>query len=343
MVIIKRTSVFIGLLIILSMGQSKVCLSQSKVGTTAVPFLGISVGPRATAMGGAFTAMCNDATALYYNPGSIAQMENSQFLACHTGWLVNTSLNWIGFVFKLDPSNAIGIHITHLDYGEEDVTTVDEPEGTGEKWTALDFAAGLSYARNLTDRFSIGGSVKYVQQRLWNESASAFAMDVGLLFVTDFNNMKLGMSISNFGTDMHMDGKDLLKRIDLDPKVLGNNETIVSKLKTENWPLPLFFRVGVAMDLMHLGTNRITIAIDALRPSDNTEIINAGGEIALGNRVFLRGGYKSLFRERSEEGLTLGCGVNLSMGNAITWVFDYTYADFGLFQDIQMMAIGIQF
>ncbi len=343
MVIIRRTSVLAILLILWFMSSVKVCQGQSKVGTTAVPFLGISVGSRATAMGGAFTAMCSDATALYYNPGSIAQMKNSQFLASHTGWLVNTSLNWIGFVYKLDPSNAIGVHVTQLDYGEEDVTTVDQPEGTGEKWTALDFAAGLSYARNLTDRFSIGGSVKYIQQRLWNESASAFALDVGLLFVTDFNGMKLGMSISNFGTDMQMDGRDLLKRIDLDPKVLGNNETIVSKLKTENWPLPLFFRVGIAMDVIRFGMNRMTFVVDALRPSDNTEIVNAGGEIAFGERVFLRGGYKSLFRAKSEEGLTLGCGVNLYTGNTITWNFDYTYADFGLFQDIQMMAIGVQF
>lgn len=343
MVIIRRASILVILLILWFMGLVNVCQGQSKVGTTAVPFLGISVGPRATAMGGAFTAMCNDATALYYNPGGISQMENSQFLVSHTGWLVNTSLNWIGFVFKLDPSNAIGIHVTHLDYGEEDVTTVEQPEGTGEKWTALDFAAGLSYARNLTDRFSIGGSIKYIQQRLWNESASAFALDIGLLFVTDFNGMKLGMSISNFGTDMHMDGKDLLKRIDLDPKVLGNNETIVSKLKTDNWPLPLFFRVGIAIDVMRLGMNRMTIAIDALRPSDNTEIINAGGEIAFGNRVFLRGGYKSLFRDRSEEGLTLGCGVEMSLGSSMIWNFDYTYADFGLFQDVQMISIGFKF
>ena len=343
MVINRRISALFCLLIVLSMSETKVCRGQSKVGTTAVPFLGISVGPQATAMGGAFTAMCNDATALYYNPSGIAQMENSQFLATHTGWLVNTSLNWIGFVFKLDPSNAIGVHVTHLDYGEEDVTTVDQPEGTGEKWTALDFETEFSYARSLTDRFSIGGSVKYIQQRLWNESASAFALDVGLLFVTDFNGMKLGMSISNFGTDMHMDGKDLLKRIDLDPEALGNNENIVSKLKTENWPLPLFFRVGVAMDIMHLGTNRMTLSMDALRPSDNTEIVNVGGEIALRNVVFLRGGYKSLFRDRSEEGLTLGCGVELSLSGSMIWSFDYTYADFGLFQDIQMISIGFKF
>lgn len=343
MVIIQKRIHFIGFMVIIWMLQVGRGMGQSKVGTTAVPFLGISVGSRATAMGGAFTAVCDDATSLYYNPGGIGQMEQSQFLAVHTNWLVNTSLNWIGFVIKLDATNTIGIHVTHLDYGEEEVTTVEQPEGTGERWDALDLAAGLSYARNLTDRFSVGGSFKYIQQRLWNESASAYALDVGLLFITDFNGMKLGMSISNFGTDMHMDGKDLLKRIDLDPDALGNNETIVSKLKTDNWPLPLFFRVGIAMDMIRIGMNRMTIAVDAVRPSDNTEIINVGGELVLKDMVFLRAGYKSLFREQSEEGLTFGGGVNLTLGDMMTWSLDYTYADFGLFQDIQMIAVGVHF
>ena len=316
---------------------------QSKVGTTASPFLGISVGARATAMGGAFVAMGDDATSLYYNPGAIAQAKKSQFLVSHINWLVNTDLNWIGAIINLDGTNVFGVSLTHLDYGEEEVTTVSLPEGTGELWGASDLAASLTFARNLTDRFSIGGTAKYIQQKLWNESASTFALDVGLLFVTGFNDMRLGMSISNFGADMRMDGKELLHRVDLDPETTGHNETIVARLKTEAWPLPLFFRVGLAMDILNNKYNRFTLAADALRPSDNVESINVGGEYAFHNIFFLRGGYKSLFREESEEGLTVGAGLQMAMGPAITWSFDYTFADFGLFEDIHIIAIGLSF
>ena len=212
--------------------------AQSKVGTTAAPFLGISVGPRATAMGSAFTAVARDATVLYYNPGGISRMGQSQLIVAHTKWLVESNINWVGFIFNIDGSNTLGFQFTQLDYGEEKVTTVLQPEGTGEKWRASDLAIGLAYARNLTDRFSIGGSFKYIQQMIWNESSRGFALDIGLLFITQFNDMKLGMSISNFGTDLKMDGKGLLQRIDLDPQYIGHNETIVSKLKTDSWPLP---------------------------------------------------------------------------------------------------------
>lgn len=327
----------------LVLGFFQITLGQSKVGTTAAPFLGISVGPRATAMGSAFTAVGNDATALYYNPGAISRFGRSEFLFTQTDWLVNTKFNWIGFIFNPDGVNAIGFSFTSLDYGEEEVTTVLEPEGTGENWGASDFAAGISYARNLTDRFSIGGTAKYVQMKVWNEKASSFAMDVGLLFITGFHDMRLGMSISNFGSDMKMEGRDLLHRIDLDEESLGNNETLVANLKTDSWPLPLFFRVGVAMDLVNIADNRLTIALDALRPSDNTEIINVGTELNVKDYVFLRAGYKSLFREDSEEGLTAGAGIRLGWGGPISLSLDYTYADFGLFEDIQMLSVGFRF
>ncbi|MGQ9561487.1 MAG: PorV/PorQ family protein [Candidatus Oleimicrobiaceae bacterium] len=317
--------------------------AQTKVGTTAVPFLGISIAPRATAMGGAFAAVGNDATCLYYNPGALSQMSRSQLLVAHTRWLLGTDLNWVGVGLKLDADNALGLSFTHLDYGEEEVTTVYLPEGTGERWGASDIAASLSYCRNLTDRFSIGGSVKYIQQKVWNESASAFALDVGLLFVTQFNDLRLGMSISNFGTDMRHDGRDLLQRVDLDPEHIGHNETIVGKLKTENWPLPLFFRVGVAMDVLRHRDYRLTLAADAFRPSDNTETINVGAEVEMYRLLSVRCGYKSLFRGSSEEGLTAGVGVHLALDPRLAWTCDYTYANFGLFEAVHMVGASVSF
>lgn len=333
-----------GLMIVLLIAAGyNFCSGQAKVGTTAAPFLGISATPRATAMGGAFTAVANDVTTLYYNPGGLARVKGTQILLSHTEWLMGTNFNWIGFAMNFDGVNAVGASITQLDYGEEDVTTVAQPEGTGARWSAGDFAAAISYARNLTDRFSIGGSAKYIQQKIYNESGSAFALDIGLLFTTQFNDMKLGMSISNFGTDLSFDGKDLLHRVDLDEKTIGNNETIVARLKAEKWPLPLFFRVGLAMDVFKTTNSRFTIAVDAFRPSDNDETINVGGEFSVYDGVFLRAGYKSLFRQDSEEGLTLGVGLNYRFGAAGVWSLDYCFMDFGLFENVQMFSVKAEF
>ncbi|MCK5149196.1 PorV/PorQ family protein [bacterium] len=316
--------------------------AQSKVGTTAAPFLGISVSPRAGAMGDAFTALGLDASALYYNPGAISRSGKSQILVSHTNWLVGSNFNWIGFILNVDGQNAFGISLTQLDYGDDEVTTTSEPEGTGEFWTAGDMAISFTYARNLTDRFSIGGSLKYITQSIWHEKSSAVAMDVGLLFISNFNDLRIGMSISNFGGDMRMDGNDLYQRIDLDLNTIGHNENIVGSLKTDYWPLPLFFRVGLAMDVLEFSSNKLTVAVDALRPSDNVETVNVGAEFCFQNLLFLRGGYKSLFLDDSESGLTMGFGANVNMGT-MNMGIDYTFASWGLFEDVHMIAIGMQF
>lgn len=334
----KKFLITIGILIL-----ENALLAQSKVGTTAVPFLGISPGPRAFAMGSAFVAMAEDPLSLYYNPGAMARTQHSRFLASHTQWLLETGYSWVGALLRLNYANVVGISLTYLNYGEEEVSTVWEPEGTGERWGASDLAVGLSYCRNLTDRFSIGGTAKYIQQRIWNESASAFALDIGLLFVTPLQDIRLGMSISNFGTDMRMDGRDLIKKIDLDPESQGHNEAIVAKLKTDNWPLPLFFRVGIAKELWQSKFSRLTMAIDALRPSDNTETLQIGTEMAFYEKIYIRAGYKSLFRKDSEEGLTYGFGLHIPIRGTHGWTVDYTIADYGILQNVHSASIGVTF
>ena len=324
--------------------------AQSKVGTTAAQFLGISVGPIASSMGGAYVSAPGDVSSLYWNPGAIVQADKSEFIFSNTDWLVGTKFRWFGFIMNLDGENAIGVQITQLDYGEDDVTTVANPDGNGEKWSAADLAVGLSYSRRLTDRFSIGGSAKYISERIWNETASNITFDAGLLFVTDFNGLRLGMSMSNFGGDLQLDGMDLYTPIDIDPADAGSNKTLVGKLKTDPWPMPLLFRVGVAMDVVKNDIVRGTIAVDALRPSDNAESVNVGAEVGWQDMVFIRGGYQSLFAQEGpfskvnqQMGLSLGAGVKIPLQGFASTEVDYAFNKFGVFGNLDTIALTIGF
>jgi hypothetical protein len=317
--------------------------AQTKVGTTSAQFLGIPVGARSIGMGGTSVATANDVSSIYYNPGGFAQSRKTEILVSTTDWLVGSKFRWFGGMLNLDGTNAIGLSITQLNYGEEDVTTPENPEGTGERWSAQDFAMALSYSRNLTDRFSMGGSFKYISQSIWNESASTFAFDVGLLFITGFHDMRLGMSISNFGGDMTMDGRDLKKVIDIDPGNAGSNKLNVAKLTTDPWPIPLFFRVGVALDVLKNESTQLTLECDALRPSDNLEVVNLGAEVVLMNLVCLRAGYKSLFQTESEEGLTLGGGLKYEQSVGMGLEVNYAYQKFGKFGNINTFSIAVFF
>jgi opacity protein-like surface antigen len=325
--------------IILTFGMN----GQSKVGTTAAQFLGISVGARATGLGGAFGSVADDATALYWNPAGIARVGHSELSISHTQWLVNTNFNWAGMSLALDRNNSIGVHFTQLDYGEDIVTTIDEPMGTGDRWSAMDVAVGVSYARNLTDRFSVGGSVKYINQRIWSESASAFALDIGMLFITGFNDMRLGVSISNFGTDMKLDGKNLSIRYRLDPDSYGSNDAIPGRLLTDSFVLPLFFRVGVSMDIIKQDKNHLLVSSDALYPNDESPFVSAGLEYTWNNLLSVRGGYRTLFVNEPVETWTFGGGVNISLTPGMRVKIDYVYQEFGVFSNIQSFSVGMSF
>lgn len=316
-------------------------MGQTKVGTTAANFLTIPIGGRATGMGGAFVALANDATSAYWNPAGLVLLNKNEINITHTPWLVGTDLNWLSLALKFGP-NAFAVSFNQLDYGSDEITTAQNPMGTGQKWDAMDLAFGLSYARSLTDRFSFGVTFKYIKQQIWHESATALAMDAGLLFRTDFRRLTIGMNISNFGSEIQTQGKDLLQPVDIDPGNSGNNANIVANMDTDSWPLPLAFTVGLGMDVMQSDDWRVTLASDANHPNNQKLHLNVGSEVSWREMLSLRAGYNSIFKEMAEEGLTLGFGLRYPLGNVVILV-DYSYTDFGVFNEISRYSLNLQF
>jgi len=321
---------------------SYVSFGQTKVGSTAAPFLNIGVGPRAISMGGAFVATANDMTALYWNPAGVARMEANGALFAHTRWFADISYNWAGVLVNMGSFGSAGLSLIYLNYGEMEVTTLAEQDGTGEFFSAKDIAISLTYSYNLSDRFSLGINAKYISQKIWNCSAEAFALDLGTLFISDIYGLRIGATISNFGTEMQLDGKDLFILYDVNPDINGNNDQILAKLKTDAYALPLVFRVGIAKDFV-FQNNRLTIGIDAIHPNDNAEAVNIGGEYAFNENVFIRAGYKSTFLTNTEEGITLGFGLKYELSPGIYANLDYAYQDFGVLSYTQHFGIGIKF
>lgn len=316
-------------------------IGQTKVGTTAANFLTIPIGARATGMGGAHVAVSADATSAYWNPAGLARLSGRQINFTHTPWLVETDMNWLSIAVPFG-ANTFGVNINQLDYGSAEITTADAPMGTGQHWEAEDMAFGLSYARRITNRFSFGVTFKYVKQQIWHESASALAMDVGLLYKTAFSGLTIGMNISNFGSEIRMQGKDLLQPVDIDPGNSGNNENIVAKMDTDAWPLPLAFTVGLGMDVMNRENWRVTVAGDATHPNNQKLHLNFGSEICWRDLLSLRAGYNSLFKEEAQEGLTLGFGLQYPVGGIILSM-NYSYMEFGVFNPVSRYSLNLQF
>jgi long-subunit fatty acid transport protein len=342
----KNFSLFT-LLLFLAMGfnwTGAVAQSVTKVGTSAAAFLRIPVGSKGAAMGSAFVSIADDATAMFWNPGGMARLTKKSLYVDHSPWLPGLDFNYFALALPFEGAGAVGLNVTALTTAEMTRTTIDQPMGTGETFTASSIAVGVAYAYNLTDRFSIGANFKYINEKILNSNATGFAIDIGTLYTTPFDGIRLGVSISNFGNSMRIDGEDLNVRVDIAPNQRGNNQSVVGRLKTNQHDSPLIMRVGLSWEALKSPQNRLTVAVDGLNPNDNSQSVNLGAELGLFNELLvLRGGFNELFLEDREKGFTFGGGVNLGIEGGLKFSGGYAYQDFEHLGGINRFSIALSF
>jgi len=339
-----RLSIGLSLAVLFLVSVSAQSQEVTKIGTTAAKVLSIPVGSRALGMGGAFVSVADDATALYWNPSGIARLDRNEFVFMHSNWLADIRFDFVGLAISMGNAGTVGLSFTAMTMDEMDITTEYNPEGTGETFSAASFVAGLTFARNLTDNFSIGATAKYITENIWNTNASGIALDIGTLFVTPFQGLKLGASITNFGQKMQILGDDLLVQKDIAGGQAGNNESVNAYLATDKFDLPLTMRIGVSKDFINTDFNRLVLAVDGLHPNDNTESINVGGEYStLRNIVAFRGGIKSLGMKNREEKFGIGIGFNYFMAGGRRLKIDYAYEQFVHLNDIHQFTVAVKF
>jgi len=309
----------------------------------AAQFLKLGVGARAIAVGGAFVAEASDLSATYWNPAGLARLHGSAVQLNTTDYLADVTFNMAAFGTRLGKVGTIAFTVLLLDSGNMAVRTEQEPEGTGERFKVQNFALQASYARNLSRQFSIGGSIKFIQERIWHTTASAVAFDIGTLFTTPYSKLRLGANMSNLGPKMRMDGRDILFSEDPNPNTDGTVEIVNAQYRMDAHSLPLLFRVGLAWDAMHTNTHRVVISADASHPNDNHEYINTGIEYSFRELLSFRGGYRNLFESESEHSFTAGAGINLRIDQNLRAIFDYAYADFGRLTQTHWFTLNLLF
>jgi len=316
--------------------------AQSKAGTTIGDFLLIEPSARIAGMGNAGATMYSEIQSVYYNPAAIGLLSSTGVQFSHIPWLAGISYNFAAAALPLGSFGNLYAGVTALNSGEIDVRTVEQEQGTGERYTVSDIAIGIGYGRQVSDRFSVGVQAFYLQETIWHSSLNAFALSVGTLYRISADGLHIGASISNFGTRGRYDGRDLRIKYDQNPEVYGDNGVLPGELVTGDFPLPVLFRVGVGLPV-HLGEqNRLSFAVDALHRSDNTESMNLGVEWEFLQTLMLRGGYQDLFQQDRETGLTLGVGVHYAM-DAVQLSFDYGWVDHGRLEKVNMLTLGVSF
>ena len=303
-----------------------------KLAQTGLQFLKVEMSPRSAAMGGAYTLAGNDATAMFSNPAGMALSDSKgDVFVGRVPWIAGISYNAVALMTSLGNMGNVGISFVNASYGDDIIETrYDALSEKGfEEFGQVDvgaYAVGVSYARSLTDKFTVGGQVKRTYQHLGSNlfpdsstvtnEVSGLAYDFGTVFYPGFKSFRFGMSIRNFSRDF--------------------------RYQEESFSLPLTFRIGFAMDVLDfLGdhSNPLLIAVDAIHPRDYTERINLGAEYLLNNMFAFRFGYRFNY---DIEGLTAGFGAMLNVGPSSIRI-DYAYSDMGPFGMTNRIAVGFSF
>lgn len=286
-------------------------LGAQRVGISTAEFLKIGVGGRASALGDAFVAIANDASALYWNPAGLVQFKDDQVMFSHNMWVVDINHDFLGAVYHLDESNAFGVSFTSLSMQDMQVTTEYQPFGTGEYFTFGDIALAVTYSRKMTEQFSFGGTVRYIEETLDKLKMRGVMIDLGTYYWTGLGTSRFAVAVSNFGNQLAPDGEVVL----------------IGQRKASQWQSfspPTVFRIGFALEPYQDEINKFTASIQLNHPNDNSENVATGVEYSWKNMFFLRGGYKF---NVDEQNYSFGAGVNLPVSIANVTV-DYAYSNF---------------
>lgn len=326
----KSNQIFLSIIcLLLIIGISGV-VAQDKLAQTGFQFLSVGQDARATGMGEAYTTVEGNPNALFYNPAGIASIER----------LVDLRANYFEFIADIkytsfaiasspwgDEYGVIGFTVQAVNYGEIQGTMVWQNEDGYVDTEIMEpsaMAIGLGYGKALSDRFLVGGQVRYVAQSLGKSVipgegtkrnvADVLSFDFGTIYRTGFKSLSFGMSVRNFSQEI--------------------------KFEEEGFQLPLTFKIGLSINALDFTTlnpedHALLVVLDAVHPRSYPEYINLGIEYMFMNSIALRAGYIS---NQTEYDFTLGFGVQ-----QFGFKVDYAYQDFGVFSSLHRFSVGFSY
>lgn len=286
-------------------------LGGQRAGISSLQFLKIGVGGRATAMGDAFIAIADDASALYWNPAGLVFAKQNEVMFSHNSWVADISQEYLAAFYKFSDNDAVGVSLTFLQMDDMKVTNEVNPFGTGQYFSYGDVALTLTYSKKMTDQFSFGGSIRYVEETLDLLKMRGVLIDLGTMYWTGLGTTRFAVTITNFGNELAPDGE----------VKLWGDRTVTS---WQSFSPPTMFRIGFAFEPWQTENNRITTSIQLNHPNDNSENVSLGAEYSYNEILNIRGGYKI---NSDEQSFTAGAGVKLPLGIANVAV-DYAFAKF---------------
>lgn len=285
--------------------NDKVTGAFEKQGPSTLAFLKVTPSARIAAMGDAYTSVAEGMDAIYLNPAGITSVRRLGYSFGYVQWLVDSRFYSGAVALNVGWNAVLGISVVNHQPPEIERTTILEPNGTGEMLDVGDYALGVIFARQLTDKLSAAAKFSFVQSNLGPEKLGGTSLSLYTLLHTGYRSLRIGMGINNLGNEM--------------------------KIHSDPAEFPVVFNLGTSMEVVgELGDPMsLTASFEGAYFTDRDQRYNLGGELWLKNIVALRAGYKF---DYDAESWTVGAGLKGTFsGRNIR--LDIAYSNFGKYFD----------
>ena len=296
----------------------------SRKGTTGAEQLLIPVGASGIATAGAFVSNMVGLDAIYYNPAGLSHMKGSEASFSYMSYLADVNISNFAIGTNLGEVGSLGFSIKTFDFGDIPVTTFDAPDGDGSTFSPSLLTIGLTYAKVITDRVSIGVTGKVINENIMDVSATGFALDFGVQYRFP-SNLSIGAAVKNIGTNMKYSGQNLRYKSALPESQPGSKDASWEAV-TEEFQIPSFFELSLAYAYNVDEENMLQAGATFRNNNDSEDQMKFGLEYGFNNMFFVRGGYDMLLKNSSSSifGFSAGAGVHYTT-SGIGLTFDYAY------------------
>jgi opacity protein-like surface antigen len=296
------------------------------------------------------TANIQGVEALRLNVAGMGRINNLEAMVSYANYLQGTdiTMNSIGVVTKTGERGAFGLSLMTLDFGEIDVTTTDQPEGTGATFSPSFFNLALGYAHTFENKISVGLAVRLVSESISNVSAFGFAIDAGVQYVTgEEDNFKFGISLRNVGSPMKFTGEGLATPA---PSPNGGGYEVTLNQRSATYELPSMLNIGWSYDFLFGPRHRFTLVGNFTSNSFSQDQLGAGAEYAFNELFMVRAGYKTDLGDVAEAeesiytGLSAGASFELPLNKEnknVRLGIDYAYRNTRLWNGTHNIALRI--
>lgn len=319
---------------------------QNRAGTAAATELLIPVGARDMALGGASIATTSGVEALHWNPAGLARSDNdAEVLASTMNYLADVRVSYLAAGARFHSIGSFALDVKTLSFGDIPITTEEQPDGTGGVYSPTFFTLGLHYARDLTDRISVGGTTNYIVNRIGRVDATAFSFSAGLQYANlgDIDGLDLGVAVKHIGSRMQYDGSALLRRGQLDDL---RRPPADYKVEAASADLPSLFELGLGYRYQPAGLGEVNLTSVFRHNNYARDQIRSGAEYIVNEMFAVRAGFDYASGSTGDEyifGTSFGLGIQTALGGLEDVRLDYAYSSVEFFDALNTFTFKVGF